>query len=196
MRSSHPLGADPRSDIVLMGLRASGKSTLARELSRVLAMPIVDLDDVVAAEVGCASAGDALRRVGLAGFRAHEARCLARVLSRRARVGPIVLALGGGTPTAPRAAALLRRARTRDGAIIVYIRADASTLARRQRASLVNRPSLTGLPLDLEVRRLLRARDALYRRLATLTLRVDRLTPRDAVAALVELSRGARGARG
>jgi shikimate kinase len=179
-----------------MGLRASGKSTLARELSRVLAMPMLDLDDVVAAAVGCASAGEVIGRIGLAGFRAHEARCLARVLSRRARVGPIVLALGGGTPTAPRAAALLRRARTRDGAIIVYIRADASTLARRQRASPVNRPRLTGLPLDLEVRRLLRQRDAVYRRLSTATLRVDRLTPRDAVAALVGLVALTRSARG
>jgi shikimate kinase len=80
----------------------------------------------------------------------------------------IVLALGGGTPTAPGAADLLRDHQSRRATTLVYLRASADEL--RRRLSLhgpgANRPSLTGAGALDEIEQVLARRDPLYASLA------------------------------
>lgn len=158
------------ADIILIGLRASGKSTHGRTLAGKLRRRFVDLDDEVAMLLGVASAGDAIRQLGLDAFRAAEVRTLTRLLEVRTRRRPLVLALGGGTPTAPGAADLLTAARDDDRAQILYLRATVATLKSRLKAELadgaVDRPSITGADPVKEVGALFKARDPLYRELA------------------------------
>lgn len=170
--------------IILIGLRASGKSTIAASLSP----DAVDLDDRVARDLGHATPGEAWRAHGERSFRRAEARCLARELARRR--GRLVLALGGGTPTAPGVAGMLVGARAR-GAAIVYLRADASALADRLRSGgHADRPSLTGLGTIGEVGEVLARRDPLYRRLATLVLDATSLDPARAAEVIRSWARG------
>ncbi|MDX2114317.1 MAG: shikimate kinase [Planctomycetota bacterium] len=157
--------------LILIGLRASGKSTLARALAAAQQLPCADLDHLTAAELGHDSVRAAWAAVGEPAFRIAETRALARALETP---GDLVLALGGGTPTAPGAAELLRAARDAGHAVIVYLRCTPDELRRRLAAAgpaaLADRPSLTGAaPLD-EIESVFRARDSLYSSLASRTL--------------------------
>jgi shikimate kinase len=156
----------PVPTIILLGLRASGKTTVGRLLAARLGRVFVDLDDRTAAALGAASAGAALARHGEAAFRLAEAGALGAALGE----GPMVLALGGGTPTAPGAEALLKRGREAGKIRVVYLRASASELRSRLAGDATVRPSLTGRGTMDEVEELLAARDPLYRGLADVVI--------------------------
>jgi shikimate kinase len=174
------------ANLVLMGLRGSGKSTVGRLLGERLGRPFVDLDDVTAAELGAPTAGIAFASRGEAAFRAAEFAALDKTLRTRGRV----IALGGGTPTAPGAEALLRAERDAGRAVIVYLRASAAELrARLERTDHAARPSLTGKGLLDEIGDVLARRDPLYRSLASGVVEVGTMDASgavDAVAAVVE----------
>lgn len=155
--------------LVLMGLRGSGKSTLARELAARSGASSIDLDEWTAAGLGCATVREAWDRHGENGFRAAEVGALRRALASDARI----IALGGGTPTAPGAADLLGEARDQNRIALIYLRCTPSELRARlagDPAAMSNRPSLTGAdPLD-EIAAVFAARDPVYRALASRTL--------------------------
>ncbi len=183
-----------------MGLRASGKTTVARLLSARLGYDALDLDDVVAAGMGEANAGACIRAHGFAAFRQAEAEALREVLSSQSAQGRscgtgasptplplgggdragsrgIVLALGGGTPTAPGAADTLREARRTGQALLVYLRASEQTLRARLAGDGQNdRPSITGAGTLDEIGRMLRERDPLYLELAERVIECDGLS--------------------
>lgn len=166
-----------RLPIVLIGLRGSGKSTLGKALARQQGLDFLDLDDLTAGALGHSSAGEAFNAAGERAFRAAEARALAEVLAR-----PFlgVLALGGGTPTAPGAADLLV-----PPARVVYLRSSPGTLRRRLAATdVAARPSLTGAPMLDEIDAVFAVRDPLYQRLADLVIQTDAMDEAQACAAL------------
>ena len=165
--------------VVLMGLRGAGKSTVARLLAQSLSRQVIDLDDITAAVLGAATAGDALRIHGEPAFREAEACAVAAALSHP----PAVIALGGGSPTAPRVADLLRRARAGREVWILYLAASPAALAARVKSDgATTRPSLTGLPSAAEVDKLFAQRDPLYQELADACVKTDRLSPAQASA--------------
>ncbi len=134
-------------------------------LAERLGVGFVDLDDVVCASMGVADAGEAFARFGEGAFRLAETRALVDVLEGG---GAGVVALGGGTPTAPGAVGVLTDFAL-GGGCVVYLRTLPAELSARLRAvgESGNRPSLTGLDPAAEVERVFRARDALYRVVAT-----------------------------
>ncbi len=167
--------------IVLLGYRASGKTTTGRALARALAMPFVDLDERLAAGLKM-SIAEAFKRYGESWFRAAEAVELQRVLAEPWAV----IALGGGTPCAAASAELLRTARAAGRVKTVYLRATAATLESRLRdADNAHRPALTGAghPAD-EVGTVLPRRAPLYESAADAVIDVDSLTPERAAQKL------------
>ena len=161
-----------------MGLRASGKTTAGRAVARRRGVGFCDLDDLVAGRLGAESPGAALRERGEAAFRAAETACLRGAVTDGS-IG--VLALGGGTPTAPGAAELLK---DNDAVRLVYLRADAVTLGERLAASGVDRPALRGSDPVSEIGRLLDERDALYRELADEVVEVGGLSIEELIETL------------
>lgn len=164
-----------RPHLVLIGLRAAGKTTTGTLLASRLQAPFVDLDTRTAAALGSTSPGEALSQRGIEAFRTAETNALAEAL----HAIPTILALGGGTPTAPGAADLLRQHRDAGRAFIVYLRLSPATLRARLAGlpSLDSRPSLTGRGTLDEVDELFAQRDPLYRELANLTINADDLSP-------------------
>ncbi|MBA4039989.1 MAG: hypothetical protein C0468_06660 [Planctomyces sp.] len=169
------LGSVPR--LVLMGLRCAGKSTVARLLAERTGLGWEDLDDRTAQLMGVPSAGEGIVRQGLAAFRDAESRSLRQALEGPG--GAAIVALGGGTPTAPGAAGLLRSARAAQGpgrAVVVYLHAPAWVLAARMRAGgAAGRPALLNDPgrsAADEVSQLYEQRDGLYRELADAVVEV------------------------
>lgn len=155
--------------IVLMGLRASGKSTLALLLAERANLPCTDLDHETLKLLNQPSTSRAWTTLGQIAFREAEFTALNNTLSLPTRV----IALGGGTPTAPGAEKLLRNARAQQHVLLVYLRYPADTLRARlaaHPAQLADRPAIQGAsPLD-EIPVLLAQRDPLYSDLADLIL--------------------------
>ena len=158
--------------LILIGLRGSGKSTIGRALAAHLHVPFTDLDDLTAQSLGAHSASAALRTHGEPAFRRAEAAALSTALSNTNQV----LSLGGGPPTAPRAADLLKQAQA-TGATIVYLRATAETLRHRLQSTPHDRPSLTGADPAAEAEQILAQRDPLYLTLADKVIATDNHTP-------------------
>lgn len=170
-------------NVLLVGMRGAGKSSLGRELARRRGWRFVDLDPLTAAAAGRAHVGEAFTALGEAEFRRAEAGAFRVALSYRGQV----VALGGGTPTAPGVDRLIRDARAARLAKAVYLRASPDTLrARLAGTDLAERPSITGEGTLKEIETLFNQRDDLYAALADVTLDTDGLTPGQALERLVE----------
>ncbi len=149
---------------VLIGLRGAGKSCVGARWARARGVAFRDLDEIVVRRIGAGSVREAWSRLGESGFRAGEVEAL-----RAGVQEPGVLALGGGTPTAPGAEALLREGRSRGRLRMVYLRAPAAVLRERMKEG-GDRPALLGTDALGEVEAVLAARDERYLRLADVVI--------------------------
>lgn len=173
---------DASPNLILIGLRASGKSTLGQLLAQELGRDFVDLDRIVAQQMDASGPGEVIEREGIEAFRFAETEALRSVLEHTGRV----VALGGGTPTAPGAAGLLREA----DAHILYLRATPETLRSRLRESdNTDRPALVGDDALEEVQILFEQRDPLYRELAESVVHVDGVSEGALLRALLALAK-------
>jgi shikimate kinase len=161
------------SHIVLMGLRGSGKTTASRELATRIGLPCIDLDNVTPRILGRESVADAWKLDGEPAFRLAETKAISQVLAEPRAV----IALGGGSPTAPGAADILRAAARAGTIILIYLRASSGALHDRLVANGpgINRPSLTGKDPLQEIEDVLQVRDPLYKELASSIIEVDGL---------------------
>ncbi|MFN0007107.1 MAG: shikimate kinase [Planctomycetota bacterium] len=148
--------------MALIGPRCSGKTSVGRELARLLAWPFVDLDDEIAAARAAPGAGEVLAEVGEPAFRALEERLLRE---RIAQGGPVVIACGGGVVENENSRQVLARRAT-----CVWLRVSATELARRMRADPTIRPSLTGGDPVEEIETVMARREPLYAEVAAITI--------------------------
>lgn len=161
--------------ILIIGLRACGKSTIGRRLAERWKWPFFDLDQATVERLGGQSVRDVWATHGEPAFRFAETEALRDSIedARRTRQDGVI-ALGGGTPTAPGASAMILDAQGRGEVLVVYLRARPATLQERLRAEGgVDRPGLTGSDPIAEVPDVFLRRDPLYTRLADATIRVD-----------------------
>jgi len=138
-------------NVVLIGMRGSGKTTVGRALASALERAFLDLDDEVARIAGV-SADELLATRGEPAFRTIEARALQHAATLKGHV----IATGGGAVLHAREFAALAAT----GAV-VYLQAPADLLVARGAAR--PRPALTELPPAQEVAALLARREPLYR---------------------------------
>ncbi|CAN5857476.1 shikimate kinase [soil metagenome] len=173
--------------LILIGLRGSGKTTLARTFAALHPCVWRDLDDLTAAALNHPSAGAALGALGEAAFRAAECAALERVLTSPPL--PAILALGGGTPMYPPAREIVRAAQRAGRARIIYLHAPPAILATRlaQDAATL-RPPLTAHADPLtESAALYAARDPIYRALGDTTLDTEGRFPNELTGELAAL---------
>lgn len=160
--------------VALIGMMGSGKSTVGRRVAVLTGREFVDLDQAIAVRKGT-SVSEIFATDGEAAFRRAEWEELVSVL---ARTDPVVVATGGGVVVTPTCRDLLGR-----GAEVVWLRADASTLAERVGDGR-GRPLLLGEDPGGVVRRLAADREPLYAATADVVVDTDGLGV-DAVAELV-----------
>jgi shikimate kinase len=127
--------------IVLIGFMASGKSHVARLISKHFDAPVIDLDARIEAACGSSIAGVFAAR-GEKYFREKEAETLKQVLQETAQK-PSVIATGGGVVTSNANRDLLQQA-AKDGVAVIYLRATPETLAKRIRQEPGKRPLIDG----------------------------------------------------
>lgn len=161
-------------NILLIGLRGSGKSTLGPRLAERIGFSFTDLDDLVARAMGEDSPGKAFAKHGQAAFRQMEGKMLIDVVRPLGQV----IALGGGTPTGMVALESIRREKSQGRARVLYLRGQPATLQARLAATdLSSRPSLTGASPLAEIDEVFAKRDPLYLGLADHVIQIDELTP-------------------
>ncbi len=151
-------------NLVLVGVRGSGKSAVGKRMARRLGLDLVDLDHEVEKTAGV-SIPELFAHRGAAEFRRleHEA------LLRQRRAAGTVISTGGGV--------VLRadnRAHLRTLGAVVWLQVAPETAVRRMAASHP-RPALTEQTPLVEARAVARERAPLYREVCMHTLQTDEL---------------------
>ncbi len=146
-------------NIILIGYRASGKTSVGRELAKILERPFFDSDRMVFAKTG-RTIGEIVEAGGWQAFREVEKT----VIGELANLDDAVIALGGGAVMDPDNVAMLAGRGS-----FVWLKADAPLLAMRMSGdqdSASQRPALTGTGAIAEVEEVLAARTPVYRDVA------------------------------
>ncbi|MFV2066974.1 MAG: shikimate kinase [Pirellulales bacterium] len=166
-------------NLILIGYRGSGKTTVARRLSELLGWPWLDSDVEIERASGHTIA-HIFAEQGEATFRDLETAALER-LCRRDRM---VLAVGGGAVLRDGNQVLLRRAGK-----VVWLAAAVDTLHRRiggDATTAGRRPNLTNVGGRNEVVELLAARTSIYRAMADLTVDTENKAPDQVATEIVD----------
>jgi shikimate kinase len=163
-----------KANLVLIGYRATGKSSVGAALARRLNRPLVDLDEVLVAEAGCTIA-DLVARSGWEEFRRREKE-LARRFGKRSGQ---VLATGGGVVLDLENVAVLR-----ENGLLIWLKAEPAAIRERlglDDATFAFRPSLTGADTLAEVDRVLAEREPRYQAAAHIVIDTTGLSVSDVV---------------
>lgn len=158
--------------LILVGLPGSGKSTVARHLSRRLALPFFDSDHTIEQRLGC-SIREYFEREGEDRFRDLEAVVIDELTS----LPSAVISTGGGSVLRPE-----NRRRLHKRGQVVYLRSHPEELYRRLRHDQ-KRPLLQVADPLQRLRDLYAERDPLYRETAHFIIE----TGRPSVSTLVNM---------
>ena len=143
-----------------------GKSSVGRELARLLCCPFMDLDEVIEGAEG-RSIPEIFASDGEAAFRRMEAEHL-QILLDSHNISAVV-ALGGGTVMRKECAEMVR-----EKTMCVYLRATVETLVRNLDGESENRPMLSNEePLNVRVAHLLALRSGTYEQTAHMVIDTD-----------------------
>lgn len=108
---------------VFTGFMGAGKTTISKEVARILKIPVYDLDDQIEERRGC-SVAEIFARDGEAGFRKAEVTVIKELLSKE---GSALIATGGGALMQDEVRASIRS----HGAMVVYLHASLDCLWTR-----------------------------------------------------------------
>lgn len=118
--------------IVLLGYMGCGKSTIAKELSKKVGIPFIDLDEFIEKKVKM-TIKSIFAEQGEIHFRKLEHECFVELLNL---TDPVIIGLGGGTPCYANNHELLKR----EDIVSVYLKASIDTLVKRLSLNKSNRP--------------------------------------------------------
>lgn len=169
-------------NLILLGYRGSGKTSIGKKLAGELWKDFVDTDNKVRERFAGQSIAAIWQDHGEPAFRQAEADTVDQLLKKDDQV----IALGGGTLTHAGAKQRIEQA---DNVKRIYLSCDPDVLARRiagDATTANERPSLTGSadPAD-EVRQVLAKRDPVYRAVADIVFDVTHCSIEEAVRHLI-----------
>lgn len=148
-------------NIILIGYRCTGKTTVGKKLSERLGLPFIDTDGLVMLDTGM-SVDEIVREGGWPLFRRKEREVIEGLLSAEGTI----IAPGGGALEEPRNRSTLRK-----NGLFVWLSADVEIIVERMRSDRKNtdqRPPLSEGDMETEVTALIRKREPVYRELADL----------------------------
>lgn len=158
--------------VVVVGMPASGKSTVGQEVAELLGVPFCDVDQLIEERTG-----KLIREIfsddGEEAFRAIE-----REVSFEAINGDGVVSLGGGAVTSDAIRTALA------SVPVAWLEVSVATATRRAGLNQL-RPLLLG-DVRARMEALLAERRHLYEEVATIRISTERTTPPELAAAIVE----------
>ena len=165
-------------NIVLIGYRCSGKTTVGEILARELGRDFIDTDALIEVRVGC-SIEALISTKGWDYFREIEKGLVEEVSMR----DNLVIATGGGVVMDEENVKNLK-----ENAWIVWLNGDSEVLKERmgrEQRSGKGRPSLTGADPLGEIEQVLSIRKPLYEQAGDLTVDTSNLSIREAAALIM-----------
>ena len=141
-------------NIILIGYRGSGKSTVGRRLAARMKRRFVDTDDLIESKEGQIS--DIVKSHGWDYFRAVEKRMIEEI----SKEDNLVIALGGGAVLDPVNITNLER-----NGLIIWLKASREALRKRMEQdpqTFASRPTLTGKGTIEELEEMMAHRDPFY----------------------------------
>jgi len=153
-------------NIVLIGMRGSGKTAVGKLLAERLGKKFMEMDELIVQRAGC-SILEIVKNHGWEQFREIEAE----VTRVAAKLDNVVIATGGGVVTREENIQELKRKGK-----LVWLNADIETLIKRI-GDDESRPSLTGKPLREDMATVLAERTPIYQRVADITIDTEGKNP-------------------
>ena len=144
-------------NLVMIGYRCTGKSTVGRRLAARLKMRFVDTDDLIE-ERQRTSVRDMVKARGWDYFRALEKQVIAGISTDDG----LVIALGGGAVLDPQNVMAVKK-----NGLLIWLKADSKTLLRRMNEdsrTFSQRPTLTGWGASEEIEEVIATREPFYQR--------------------------------
>jgi shikimate kinase len=166
--------------IILIGFMGCGKSTVGRELKRMLGYAWVDTDAVIEAQAHC-SISDIFAREGESGFRDRETQVLRDLAASQTR--STIISTGGGAVLREENRLLLRQL-----GYVVWLRANPETVYQRTRKNR-DRPILQTANPRAVIAELLQQREPIYRECAHLAIDVSGLNRTEIAVGIIESAR-------
>ncbi|OGP68070.1 MAG: hypothetical protein A2170_14590 [Deltaproteobacteria bacterium RBG_13_53_10] len=170
-------------NLVLIGYRGSGKSTVGKSLAARLRMRFVDTDDLVEERLQL-TIGEIVRLQGWDHFRQLEKKIIEEI-SKESR---LVIASGGGAVIDRDNVESLRR-----NGLIIWLKADHQALARRMGqdpGTPRQRPTLTGKGTLEELEETMSVRESFYERASEIRIDTSRLDVESVVERILTLLAG------
>lgn len=164
-----------RPDLVLVGIPGSGKSTVAALLGAARGLPVVEVDDLVEAELGAPA--EEVFATGEGAYRGVEERVSLAALSR-----PGVVALASGAVDSAAVRAALQELP------VAWLRTSVAVATRRLGLNSFGMAALVAIRDRMAT--MLQQRAPLYAAVAGIVVDTDRLTAEQVAAAIAE--RGAQ----
>ena len=145
-------------NIILIGYRGSGKSTVGRSLAYRMRRRFVDTDDLIESKEG--QINDIVKSRGWDYFRGVEKRIVEEI----SQEDNLVIALGGGAVLDPDNTVNLER-----NGFIIWLKADREVLRKRMNGdsrTFASRPTLTGKGTVEELEEMMSFRNPFYEKAA------------------------------
>jgi shikimate kinase len=153
-------------NLILIGMRGTGKTSIGRRLATTLQRPFFDTDQLIEQQIG-EPIPRYVGRMGWHPFREVEHQ----VICRTAQQCNAVISTGGGALTYGRNVDVLK-----PSGVVILLAADPVTLAHRLERSYVRPPLTQEQSLEAEMCTLWTQRESIYRRVCDVVLRVDAQT--------------------
>ncbi len=165
-------------NIVLIGYRCTGKSTVGRILSKKLGWNFVDTDELIEKKEG-KSIEEIVSEKGWREFRRIEKEVIEEVSRYRNQV----ISTGGGAVLDKE-----NRERLKKNGFIVWLRAKPETIKERMLRDK-KRPSLTGKAPEEEIEEVLKEREPIYRECSDLIIDTDHICQKKIAERIIEDAR-------
>ncbi len=162
-------------NIILIGMRGSGKSAILKLLAKKLKIKSVDTDTLIISHAGM-SIPKIVQKKGWKYFRDIESKIIKEIPS-----SGNVIATGGGSILRKENAEYLKKK-----GVFVFLDASTDVLLKRNKKAL-KKPRLTDKKtVEQEIRALIKERIPVYRKLANITVSVDKKTPKNIVEEIIK----------
>ncbi len=168
-------------NIYLVGLMGAGKTTVGRQLARLLQLPFYDSDKAIEERTGV-DIPTIFEFEGEDGFRNREQKMIAQLTELKG----IVMATGGGAVLREENRELLMK-----NGFVVYLHCDVHKLLERTRKDL-NRPLLETEDPKARLETLFEIRQPIYTECADLTVDTGAMQSKDAVLHILEFYQAAQ----
>lgn len=172
--------AKPAKNIILVGFMGSGKSTIGRELGKLLSYPLIDSDTQIV-EQERMSVSEIFSLKGESYFRDCETSLVDSLLEQN--TSRHILATGGGLPIRPENRETLRQL-----GYVVWLDADTETIFERTSRN-DKRPLLRTQDPRKTIQEMLDERQAIYRSVAHLRVQTGDLDISETAHGILESAR-------